>query len=72
MFRHLGQHLGHDVGLGEALGADAQRPVVLRGVGCAKINLQVRAQNTKVIGFYERLGFASENLVSMGKRLTQD
>ena len=57
-------------GYGRAMMAEAER--ILRGVGCAKINLQVRAQNTKVIGFYERLGFASENLVSMGKRLTQD
>ena len=60
----------HTGGYGRAMMAEAER--ILRGVGCAKINLQVRAQNTKVIGFYERLGFASENLVSMGKRLTQD
>lgn len=57
-------------GLGRALMAEAER--VLTGVGCAKINLQVRATNTQVIAFYEKLGFSSENLVNMGKRLVQD
>lgn len=57
-------------GHGRALMAEAER--LLRGVGCAKINLQVRATNAKVIAFYERLGFAAEELVNMGKRLEAD
>lgn len=57
-------------GHGRALMAEAER--ILRGVGCAKINLQVRATNTKVLAFYERLGFAAEELVNMGKRLERD
>ncbi|MCX6950996.1 MAG: GNAT family acetyltransferase [Verrucomicrobia bacterium] len=57
-------------GHGQALMAEAER--ILRRVGCAKINLQVRAQNKKVIGFYERLGFATEDLVNLGKRLERD
>lgn len=57
-------------GHGQALMTEAER--ILRGVGCAKINLQVRATNTKVIGFYERLGFATEDIVNMGKRLERD
>ncbi len=57
-------------GYGKALMQEAER--LLRGVGCAKINLQVRAANRKVVAFYERLGFASEELVSMGKRLVKD
>lgn len=57
-------------GHGQALMAEAER--ILRGVGCAKINLQVRATNTKVIGFYERLGFATEDLMNLGKRLERD
>lgn len=57
-------------GHGHALMAEAER--LLRGAGCAKINLQVRPTNTKVIGFYERLGFATENLINMGKRLERD
>ena len=57
-------------GGGKALMDEAER--ILRGVGCAKINLQVRASNTKVMKFYERLGFAAEELVNLGKRLEQD
>ena len=57
-------------GHGKALMAEAER--ILRGVGCAKINLQVRAANTKVAAFYERLGFAAEELINMGKRLERD
>ena len=57
-------------GVGKALMAEAER--LLREVGCAKINLQVRASNRKVVAFYERLGFASEELLSMGKRLVKE
>ncbi len=57
-------------GYGKQLMEEAER--ILRGVGCAKINLQVRATNTKVIAFYEKLGFATEDLVNMGKRLVKD
>jgi len=57
-------------GHGRALMAEAER--ILREAGCAKINLQVRATNRKVIAFYKRLGFAVENLVHLGKRLTDD
>jgi ribosomal protein S18 acetylase RimI-like enzyme len=37
--------------------------------GCLKVNLQVRASNTGVIAFYERLDYSVEDRVSMGKRL---
>lgn len=57
-------------GYGGALMAEAER--ILRGAGCAKINLQVRAANTDVLAFYERLGFVAEELVSFGKRLEPD
>jgi ribosomal protein S18 acetylase RimI-like enzyme len=57
-------------GHGRALMAEAER--ILRGVGCAKINLQVRATNTRVIAFYEKLGFATEDLLNLGKRLERD
>lgn len=39
----------------------------LKALGCIKVNLQVRAGNTGVIDFYQRLGFAVEDRVSMGK-----
>lgn len=41
----------------------------LKALGCPKINLQIRASNTQVIEFYQRLGFTVDNVVSMGKRL---
>lgn len=40
--------------------------------GCPKINLMVRASNTQVIDFYERLGFKVETVAAMGKRLIPD
>jgi ribosomal protein S18 acetylase RimI-like enzyme len=40
--------------------------------GCAKINLQIRATNTKVIQFYDSIGFKRDEVVSMGKRLDPD
>jgi ribosomal protein S18 acetylase RimI-like enzyme len=42
---------------------------VLAGRGCLKVNLQVRATNAGVVAFYERLGYAVEDRVSLGKRL---
>jgi ribosomal protein S18 acetylase RimI-like enzyme len=41
----------------------------LRDLGCAKINLQIRRDNPEAIAFYERVGFAEDAAVSMGKRL---
>lgn len=57
-------------GLGRQLMAEAER--VLRAAGCPKINLQVRPDNRDVIAFYERIGFAVEGAVSLGKRLERD
>ena len=45
---------------------------LLRQAGCPKINLQVRASNTEVIEFYRKIGFAVDEVVSMGKRLEAD
>ena len=38
----------------------------LRTAGCTKVNLQIRATNTAVRGFYESLGFEVEERLSMG------
>ncbi|UOQ88766.1 GNAT family acetyltransferase [Agromyces endophyticus] len=57
-------------GLGRALMAEAERLLVERG--CPKLNLQVRSSNTDVIAFYERLGYAVDDAVSLGKRLIPD
>jgi ribosomal protein S18 acetylase RimI-like enzyme len=37
--------------------------------GCLKVNLQIRSSNAGVIAFYEKIGYAVEERVSMGKRL---
>jgi ribosomal protein S18 acetylase RimI-like enzyme len=41
----------------------------LRGLGCPKVNLQVRASNDQVVAFYRRLGYATEERISMGRQL---
>jgi len=41
----------------------------LRAAGCSKVNLQVRATNAAVIGFYASLGFGVEDRVSMGMHI---
>lgn len=40
--------------------------------GCPKINLQVREDNRAALAFYERLGYAVDRSVSLGKRLIAD
>ena len=57
-------------GIGSALMRDAERR--LRLLGCPKINLQVRAENSDVQAFYAALGFKDDNVVSLGKRLEDD
>jgi len=56
--------------LGRQLMAEGER--LLAAMGCPKINLQVRAGNERVIGFYEALGYAPDHTVSLGKRLIPD
>jgi ribosomal protein S18 acetylase RimI-like enzyme len=41
----------------------------LAALGCPKVNLQVLGSNRDVVAFYERLGFAVEDRVSLGKAL---
>lgn len=54
-------------GIGRLLIAEAEAR--LAAAGCRKVNLQVRADNDAVVGFYEALGFAVEPRVSMGKSI---
>lgn len=56
-------------GVGAALMARVEEG--LRATGCPKLNLQVRASNREAVAFYERLGYAVEERVSMGKRLEE-
>jgi ribosomal protein S18 acetylase RimI-like enzyme len=40
--------------------------------GCPKINLQVLADNSDVVKFFESSGYKTEERISMGKRLLED
>jgi ribosomal protein S18 acetylase RimI-like enzyme len=57
-------------GVGRTLMAEAERR--LRALGCPKINLQVRSTNRAVLDFYRAIGFAVDDVVSLGKRLERD
>jgi ribosomal protein S18 acetylase RimI-like enzyme len=46
--------------------------VKLKALGCPKINIQVRGDNTAALGFYEKLGYTTEDRVSIAKRLVED
>ena len=45
---------------------------LLAQAGCPKINSQIRSTNASVIAFYKHLGYATDDVVSMGKRLIAD
>ena len=57
-------------GLARAIVTEAER--LLRAAGCPKINLQVRTSNQGVIEFYRRIGYSTDDVLSMGKRLEHD
>ena len=41
-------------------------------MGCPKINIQVREGNTKALKFFEKIGYNTEERISLGKRLIED
>lgn len=55
---------------GRALMQEAERLLAERG--CPKLNLQVRSSNAGVIEFYRQLGYAQDEVVTLGKRLIHD
>jgi ribosomal protein S18 acetylase RimI-like enzyme len=57
-------------GFARLIVSEAER--LLRLEGCAKINLQVRTENQGVIDFYRRIGYVTDDVLSMGKRLEKD
>ncbi|MGB7327626.1 MAG: GNAT family acetyltransferase [Rubripirellula sp.] len=68
---YLAVHPSHrQSGVGRLLMSEAEAR--LRGVGCPKINLQVRRDNLEATAFYEAIGFTQDDVVSFGKRLTDD
>lgn len=57
-------------GLGRQLMTEAER--LLTELGCPKINLMVRTGNDRVIGFYEALGYGTDEVALLSKRLIPD
>ena len=57
-------------GLGRLLMDVAERR--LRDLGCAKVNLQVRASNKTATEFYRQVGYTVDDVVSLGRRLEDD
>jgi ribosomal protein S18 acetylase RimI-like enzyme len=57
-------------GIGRMLMEEAERRLLAEG--CPKVNLQVRTGNVRAIAFYEELGYAPDDVVSLGKRLIED
>ena len=56
--------------IGRALMHEAERLLIERG--CPKLNLQVRSTNTDAVAFYRSLGYAQDDVMSLGKRLIAD
>jgi len=54
-------------GFGRALMENVER--LLLNFGCPKLNIQVRSSNADVLAFYRAIGYAPEEMVSLGKRL---
>ena len=54
-------------GIGTALMEKAEGLLVQKG--CPKLNLQIRADNSDLQAFYEKLGYSVEERISMGKKL---
>jgi ribosomal protein S18 acetylase RimI-like enzyme len=57
-------------GYARALMADVERR--LEALGCPKLNLMVRHDNTVALGFYQRIGYDRQEVVTLGRRLIVD
>ncbi|MEL6400241.1 MAG: GNAT family acetyltransferase [Cyanobacteria bacterium J06607_6] len=57
-------------GYGQALMTEVER--LLTAMGCPKLNIVIRSSNQQVLDFYRGLGYATDDVVSIGKRLIAD
>jgi len=57
-------------GLGRQMMAAVERG--LAALGCPKVQLQIRRGNLDVVRFYRALGYAEDEVITMGKRLVFD
>ena len=44
----------------------------LLALDCPKINLQIRTDNLSAVSFYKSIGYKTDDVISMGKRLVED
>ncbi|WP_321886597.1 GNAT family acetyltransferase [Paraburkholderia bannensis] len=61
-------HEARRLGIGTRLVRHAEH--ALAAMGCLKLNLQVLADKPEVIAFYDALGYRTDAVVSLGKRLS--
>ena len=57
-------------GLGRMLMDEVER--LLIQMGCSKLNILIRSSNLKVREFYGKLGYKTDDVACMGKRLIAD
>ena len=57
-------------GYGQALMTEVEH--LLTAMGCPKLNIVIRSSNRQVLDFYRGLGYATDDVVSIGKRLIAD
>lgn len=57
-------------GLGRQIMGVVEKKIL--AMGCPKINLQVRANNAAAVRFYENIGYKTEDIINMGRRLVED
>jgi ribosomal protein S18 acetylase RimI-like enzyme len=63
-------HAWRGRGLGREMMAVVERELTARG--CPKVALLIRRDNVRAAGFYCHLGYAEDDVISMGKRLEAD
>ena len=57
-------------GLGKQIMSEVESRLVNKG--CPKINVQIRSENMYAIEFYKKIGYSSDDVVCVGKRLIHD
>ena len=57
-------------GVGRALVSEVERR--LAAIGCPKAQLMVRSENSAAVGFYTALGYETNDVLVLGKRLIDD
>jgi ribosomal protein S18 acetylase RimI-like enzyme len=68
---YLAVHPSHQrTGCGRRMVEEAEK--LLRAAGCPKINIQICTSNAAVIEFYKGIGFKTDDVISLGKRLEPD